>query len=153
MAVRTIRLVGDVVLREICEEVKEIDDEILTLIKDMADTMHDAGGIGIAAPQVGEIKRVVVIDMGEGVINLINPEVTEAEGSHEVVEGCLSVSRTKQGKLLRPVKVKVKALNEKGEECIITGENRLASLFCHEIDHLDGILFIDKVLEYIECEK
>lgn len=148
MAVRAIRLVGDVVLREICEEVKEIDDEILMLLKDMADTLHDAGGVGLAAPQVGEIKRVVVIDTGEGVMNLINPEIIDAEGSHEVIEGCLSVSRTKKGKLLRPVNVKVKALNEKGETCIMTGENRLASIFCHEIDHLDGILFIDKVLEY-----
>jgi peptide deformylase len=148
MSVRIIRMIGDVILREICEEVEEIDDEILTLLQDMADTMHEAGGIGIAAPQVGELKRVVVIDMGEGVINLINPEIIEFEGNHEVIEGCLSVSRTKQGKLFRPIKVTINALNEKGEEIVLTGENRLASVFCHEIDHLDGILFIDKTIEY-----
>jgi peptide deformylase len=150
MAVRTIRLISDAVLREICEEVEVIDNEILLLLKDMADTMQDAGEIGIAAPQVGEPKRIVVIAMGDSIINFINPEITETEGSHEVMEGCLSFSRTRQGKLVRPVKVTVKALNEKGEEFVMTGENRLASVFCHEIDHLDGILFVDKVIEYVE---
>ncbi|MCC5468015.1 peptide deformylase [Pelosinus baikalensis] len=152
MTIREVRQLGDVVLREISEEVKEIDEEILTLLKDMAETMYDAGGVGIAAPQVGELKRIVVIDVekGQGLINLINPEIIETEESHEVTEGCLSIEhKKKRGKLLRPVKVTVKALNEKGEEFTMTGENLLAQAFCHEIDHLDGILIVDKVTEWL----
>ncbi len=150
MALRNIRTLGDEILRKKCRTVEKVDDRILTLLKDMADTLHNTGnGAAIAAPQVGVLKRAVVIDMGEGIIYLINPEIIEEEGSQEVIEGCLSIPN-KWGKLIRPAKVKVKALNEKGEEFTITGEGDLAKCLCHEIEHLDGILFIDKVTEFLE---
>lgn len=150
MALRTIRTQGDEVLRKKSRIVEKIDERILTLFDDMAETMYHAeNGAGLAAPQVGILKRLVVIDMGEGLIKLVNPEITAAEGSHEVVEGCLSIPG-KWGKLLRPEKVTVKALNEKGEELVINAEDDLAKALCHEIDHLDGILFIDKVTEFID---
>lgn len=154
MALRNIREVGDDVLRKKCKPVEKIDDRLQQLLKDMAETMYDADGAGLAAPQVGILKRVVVIDMGKGLINLINPEIIEAEGTQNVVEGCLSIrdksGELKWGRLIRPAKVKVKALNEKGEEVLISGEGDMAKCLCHEIDHLDGILFIDKTLEIID---
>jgi peptide deformylase len=150
MALRNIRTLGDDILRKKSRAVEKVDDKVRTLLKDMADTMYGAGnGAGLAAPQVGILKRVVVIDMGEGLINLVNPELLEAKGSQEVIEGCLSIPG-KWGKLIRPAEVKVRALNEKGEEFVIAGEGDLAKCLCHEIDHLDGILFIDKVTEFIE---
>lgn len=149
MALRNIRSLEDDILRKRSREVEKVDDKVLMLLKDMAETMYDNGnGAGLAAPQVGILKRIVVIDMGQGLINLINPEIIEAEGSQEVIEGCLSIP-DKWGKLIRPKRVKVKALNEKAEEFIIIGEGDLAKCLCHEIDHLDGILFIDKVTEYL----
>lgn len=150
MALRNIRLLGDEVLRKKSRPVEKIDERVLTLLDDMADTMYNCGnGAGLAAPQVGILKRIVVIDIGEGLMNLINPEIIEAEGSREVIEGCLSIPG-KWGKLMRPEKVKVKALDRNGKELIINGEGDLAKALCHEIDHLDGILFIDKVTEYVE---
>lgn len=150
MALRSIRTLGDDILRKKCRSIEKIDDRILTLLKDMSDTLHDTkNGAAIAAPQVGILKRAVVIDMGKGTIYLVNPEIVETEGSQEVIEGCLSIPG-KWGKLIRPAKVKVKALNEKGEEIILTGEGDLAKCLCHEIDHLDGVLFIDKVTEFVE---
>ncbi|OAA94452.1 peptide deformylase [Clostridium coskatii] len=150
MALRNIRTLGDEILRKKCRAVEKVDDRILTLLKDMVDTLHNTeNGAAIAAPQVGVLRRAVVIDMGEGIICLVNPEIIEQEGSQEVIEGCLSIPN-KWGKLIRPAKVKVKALNEKGEEFTITGEGDLAKCLCHEIEHLDGILFIDKVTEFIE---
>lgn len=150
MALRNIRTLGDEILRKKCRAVEKVDDRTLTLLKDMADTLHNTeNGAAIAAPQVGVLRRAVVIDMGEGIICLVNPEIIEEEGSQEVVEGCLSIPN-KWGKLIRPEKVKVKALNEKGEEFTITGEGDLAKCLCHEIEHLDGILFIDKVTEFVE---
>ncbi|AZV56350.1 peptide deformylase [Clostridium sp. AWRP] len=150
MALRNIRTLGDEILRKKCRAVEKVDDRILTLLKDMADTLHNTeNGAAIAAPQVGVLRRAVVIDMGEGIIYLVNPEIIEEEGSQEVIEGCLSIPN-KWGKLIRPAKVKVKALNEKGEEFTITGEGDLAKCLCHEIEHLDGILFIDKVTEFIK---
>jgi len=150
MALRNIRTLGDDILRKKSRVVEKVDDKIITLLKDMAETMYSTGiGAGIAAPQVGILKRVVVIDMGEGKINLINPEIIEIHGSQEVIEGCLSIP-DKWGKLTRPERVKVKALNEKGEEIVIDGKDDLAKALCHEIDHLDGILFIDKVTEFVE---
>ncbi len=149
MALRNIRKLGDEVLRKKCKPVENIDDKVLTLLKDMAETMYSTGiGAGLAAPQVGILKRIIVIDMGEGLMNLVNPEMIETEGSQEVVEGCLSIP-DKWGKLLRPQRVKVKALNEKGEEIVITAEGGMAKALCHELDHLEGILFIDKVTEYV----
>ena len=150
MALRNIRTVDDEVLRKKCRPVEEVNDKIRELLKDMADTMYATGnGAGLAAPQVGILKRAIVIDMGDGLINLVNPKILEQKGSQEVIEGCLSIPG-KWGKVIRPVEVKVRALNEKGEEVIITGKNEMAKCLCHEIDHLDGILFTDKVTEYIK---
>lgn len=150
MACREIRILGDDILRKKSRPIEKIDGRVINLLKDMSDTLHiTQNGAAIAAPQVGVLRRAVAIDMGQGTIYLVNPEIIEAEGSQEVIEGCLSIPG-KWGKLVRPVKVKVKALNEKGEECLITGEGDLAKCLCHEIDHLDGILFIDKVTEFIE---
>lgn len=146
MALRTIRKHGDELLRKKSKKVDVINERILTLLNDMEETMHDADGVGLAAPQVGILKRVVVIDIGEGVLRLINPEIISTEGSYVDVEGCLSIPG-EQGEVERPYKVKVKALNEKGEEIIVEGEELLARALCHEIDHLEGILFIDKVID------
>lgn len=148
MALRNIRYLGDDILRKKCRKVDTVDDRLRILLKDMAETMYNANGAGLAGPQVGILKRIVVIDVGEGIINLINPEIIETEGSHIVEEGCLSIPN-KWGKIERPERVTVKAINEKGEEFILKGEGELAKALCHEIDHLDGILFIDKVIEYI----
>ncbi|EPR14406.1 peptide deformylase [Ruminiclostridium papyrosolvens] len=150
MALRNIRTVDDEVLRKKSRPVEEVNDKIRELLKDMADTMYNTGnGAGLAAPQVGILKRAIVIDMGDGLINLVNPEILEQKGSQEVIEGCLSIPG-KWGKVIRPAEVKVRALNEKGEEVVITGKKDMAKCLCHEIDHLDGILFTDKVTEYIE---
>lgn len=149
MALRNIRTIGDDILRKKSKAVEEIDDKILLLLKDMAETMYKAQGGGLAAPQIGILKRLVVIDVGQGLIKFINPEIIKTEGKHEVIEGCLSVPG-KWGKIIRPQKVTVKALNEKGEEIIVNGEGDLAKALCHELDHLDGIIFVDKVTEYIE---
>lgn len=146
MAIRNIRIIGDDILRKKSKKVDVINDRILTILKDMKETMYKADGVGLAAPQVGILKRMVVIDVGNGLINLINPEIIESEGQYLDEEGCLSIPG-KQGKVLRPQKVKVKALNENGEEIIIEGEELLARALCHEIDHLDGILFVDKLVE------
>ncbi|MCR1974866.1 peptide deformylase [Clostridium sporogenes] len=146
MAIRNIRKYGDELLRKKSRKIEKIDDRILTLLEDMAETMYSAQGVGLAAPQVGILKRVVVIDVGDGLIKLINPEIIEAEGSQKDVEGCLSVPG-EQEEVERPYKVKVKALNEKGEEIVLEGEELLARAFCHEIDHLDGVLFVDKAID------
>jgi peptide deformylase len=154
MALRNIRVLGDDVLRKKCKPVEKIDEKIQELLKDMAETMYEAEGAGLAAPQIGILKRVVVIDMGKGLINLINPVIVETEGNQSVIEGCLSIrdnaGELRWGRLIRPAKVKVKALNEKGEEVLITGEGDMAKCLCHEIDHLEGILFIDKTIEFID---
>lgn len=143
MALRNIVKYGDDILRKKSRKVDVVNDRILTLIEDMKDTLYKNDGVGLAAPQVGVLKRVIVIDIGEGIIKLVNPEIIETEGKYVDTEGCLSIPG-RQGRVERPKKVKVKALNEKGEEVVIEGEDLLARAFCHEIDHLDGILFIDK---------
>jgi len=149
MAIRNIRKDGDEVLRKISRKVETIDDKIKTLVKDMAETMYEAEGVGLAAPQVGILKRIVVIDVGEGLIELINPEIIEAEGEQIAAEGCLSIPG-KYAEVKRPAKVKVRALNTKGETIEYEGEELLARAFCHEIDHLDGILFKDKAIRFID---
>ncbi|RHW63242.1 peptide deformylase [Clostridium botulinum] len=149
MALRQIRLVDDEILRKESKVVEIVDDKIRQILNDMADTMYNTeNGGGLAAPQVGILKRLVVIDMGQGLIKLVNPKIIKQEGTQEVIEGCLSIPN-KFGKLIRPAKVTVQALNENGEEIILTGTGDLAKCFCHEIDHLEGILFIDLVTEYI----
>ena len=146
MAIRTIRIIGDEILQKKSRRIDEINDRIKMLLSDMADTLHStADGVGLAAPQVGVLRRAVVIDMGDGVINLLNPEIVSMEGSVEGVESCLSVpGRT--AVVNRPQKVTVKATNENGEEYLIEGEGLLAVCLCHEIDHLDGVLFVDKAV-------
>ncbi|WP_373205684.1 peptide deformylase [Clostridium tertium] len=150
MALRQIRLFGDEILRKKSKEVLVVDDKIRQILNDMADTMYNTeNGGGLAAPQVGILKRLVVIDMGQGLIKLVNPRIIKKEGIQEVIEGCLSYPN-RWGKLKRPAKVTVQALNEYGKKIILTGTGDLAKCFCHEIDHLDGILFTDFVTEYIK---
>lgn len=150
MALRQIRLFDDEILRKKSKVVEIVDDKIRQILDDMADTMYNTeNGGGLAAPQVGILKRLVVIDMGQGLIKLVNPKIIKQEGTQEVIEGCLSIPN-KWGKLIRPAKVTVQALNENGEEITLTGTGDLAKCFCHEIDHLEGILFTDFVKEYIK---
>ncbi|GIM27860.1 peptide deformylase [Clostridium polyendosporum] len=146
MAKRNIRKIGEDLLRKKSRNVDEINERVLTLIKDMIETMYDADGVGLAAPQVGILKRIFVIDIydGNGPKVFINPEILEKSGSKIDVEGCLSVPG-EQGEVERPEKVKVKALDEKGIEFILEAEDLLARAICHENDHLDGILFVDHV--------
>lgn len=143
MAVFRIVEFGEPVLKEIARPVKEINANIIKLLENMADTMYAAPGVGLAAPQIGISKRVVVIDVGDGLIELINPVITSAEGEVSDSEGCLSAPKL-VGVVPRAEKVVVKALNRRGEECVLEGEGMLARAFQHEIDHLDGILFVDK---------
>ena len=144
MATRKIREIGDEVLTKQCKEVTKMTLRTKILINDMLDTMYEAMGVGLAAPQVGILKRIVVIDVGEGPIVLINPEILETSGEHTGEEGCLSVPG-KSGVVTRPDHVKVKALNEDMEEIELEGEGLLARAFCHEIDHLSGKLYVDMV--------
>ncbi|HAR86504.1 MAG TPA: peptide deformylase [Clostridium sp.] len=150
MALRKIRLSNNEILRKKSKVVEKVDDRIRLILNDMADTMYNTeNGGGLAAPQIGILKRLVVLDMGQGLIKLVNPKIIYKEGEQEVVEGCLSIPDT-WGKLKRPAKVIVQALDEKGEEVTFTGTGDLAKCFCHEIDHLDGILFTDLVTEYVK---
>lgn len=144
MALRTIRTIGDPCLNKVCKEVTEVNDRIITLIDDMLDTMYEAEGVGLAAPQVGVLKRIVVIDVGDGPIVMINPEIIETEGSQTGSEGCLSVPG-KAGNVTRPNYVKAKAFDENMEEYIIEGEELLARAICHELEHLDGHLYVEHV--------
>ncbi|MFU0823936.1 peptide deformylase [Clostridium sp.] len=151
MALRNIRVEGDEILRKKSRKVDDINSRILTLIEDMKETMYAADGVGLAAPQVGILKRIVVIDVGDGPIVLINPEIIKKEGCQVDFEGCLSIPG-EQGKVERPFRVTARALNENGEEIEIVGEELLARAICHEVDHLDGVLFIDKVIKEEEEE-
>jgi len=143
MAIYNIVKKEDPQLREKSKVVKEITPNIIKLVKNMVETMYDANGVGLAAPQVGVLKRVIVIDVGEGIIALINPEIIEASGQETDTEGCLSCPGL-IGEVTRAAKVKVTGLSPEGKEVIYEGEGLLARAFQHEIDHLDGILFIDK---------
>ena len=143
MALRTIRVQGDSVLTKKSRTVDKMTPRIGELITDMLDTMYDAMGVGLAAPQVGILKRIVVIDVGEGPIVLINPEILETSGEQTGDEGCLSVPGM-AGQVTRPNYVKVKALDVNMNEQIYEGEGLLARAICHECDHLDGILYVDK---------
>ena len=144
MAKRIIREMGDEVLTKVCKAVPKMTLRNKVLIGDMLDTMYDACGVGLAAPQVGVLKRIVVIDVGEGPIVMINPEILETSGEQTGEEGCLSVPG-KSGVVTRPNYVKAKALNEDMEEFIIEGEALLARAICHELEHLDGHLYVEKV--------
>lgn len=147
MAIRNIRVMGDAVLNKTAKKVTEMNDRTQELIDDMLETMYDAQGVGLAAPQVGILKRVVTIDVspeGDEPIILINPEIIETRDSQTGDEGCLSVPG-KVGVVTRPNYVKVKALDRDMKEIVLEGEGLLARAFCHEIEHLDGHLYVEKV--------
>lgn len=144
MALRNIRKIGDDILRKECRPVEQIDKKLITLINDMFETMYEADGVGLAAPQVGILKRLFVVDIGEGPLVFINPEILETKGKQDGDEGCLSVPGVYED-VIRPNYVKAKAINAKGEEFIIEGEELLARAILHENDHLNGVLFVDKV--------
>lgn len=157
MAIRIIRENGDEILRKKAKEVEKVDDKIREILDDMVETMHQFNGVGLAGPQIGLLKRLVVIDLydDDGPIKLINPKMIKQEGEQEVEEGCLSFPN-QFAKIIRPAKVTIEALNENGERIKIKAEGLLAQAISHELDHLDGILFVDKIipgtLEYIEPE-
>ena len=144
MALRTIRVMGDEVLNKVCKPVKEVTPRIKTLIEDMIETMYEAEGVGLAAPQVGVLKRLVVIDVGEGPFVMINPRILETSGEQTGTEGCLSVPG-KCGMVTRPNYAKVLAYNEDMEPVEIEGTELKARAMLHEIDHLDGKLYVEKV--------
>lgn len=143
MARYKVVLTGDPVLRRISHPVKEVNDNIRKLMDNMAETMYHAKGVGLAAPQVGISKRVIVVDIGEGLFKLANPEIVASSGIQDGAEGCLSVPDV-IGNVKRSERVKVKALNEDGDEVTIEASGYLARAFQHEIDHLNGIIFTDK---------
>lgn len=147
MAIRNVRLDTDEILRKKSKKVEEVDDKIRELVDDMIETMHQKDGVGLAAPQIGILKRVVVIDLydDKGPYVLINPEIIKEKGEQEVDEGCLSFP-DKFGKVKRPAEVVVKALDRDGKEYKLKGKGLLAQAISHELDHLEGILFIDKII-------
>ena len=150
MAKLNIRKVGDEVLGKVCRPVDEINPRILTLLDDMIETMRAADGVGLAAPQVGILRRIAVVETEPGeVFELINPKIIAYSGEQEGAEGCLSVPG-RYGLVTRPQHVTVRAMNRKGEEYEVTAHDFLARAFCHEIDHLDGKLFIDCMIEELE---
>lgn len=157
MAIRIIRENGDEILRKKAKEVEKVDDKIREILDDMVETMHQFNGVGLAGPQIGFLKRLVVIDLydDDGPIKLINPKIIKQEGEQEVEEGCLSFPN-QFAKIIRPAKVTIEALDENGQKMRIEAEGLLAQAISHELDHLDGILFIDKIipgtLEYVEPE-
>ena len=143
MAKLNIRKLGDETLRKVCRPVEAITPRTLTLLDDMVETMRAANGCGLAAPQVGILRRIVVVEVEEGVVyELINPKIIAYSGEQEAEEGCLSVPG-QWGTTRRPMNVTVRALNRHGETIEVTGHDLLARAFCHELDHLDGKLFID----------
>lgn len=144
MALRKIRVMGDEILGKVCKPIKENTPKLQMLIDDMFDTMYEAYGVGLAAPQVGMLKRLVIIDTDDNPIVLINPEILETSGEQTGPEGCLSVPG-KQGKVTRPNYVKVKGLDRDFNEIIIEGEELLARAICHECEHLDGHLYVERV--------
>ena len=144
MALREIRVEGDAVLTKVCKEIKEVTPRIQDLIDDMIETMYEANGVGLAAPQVGILKRLVVIDVGEGPIVMINPRIVAQDGEQTGDEGCLSVPG-KAGIVTRPNYVMARFFDEEMNECEVEGEGLLARAICHELDHLDGHLYVEKV--------
>ena len=149
MAIRAIREKGDEILYKKCKAVVKFDEKLHILLDDMYETMQSRDGVGLAAPQVGILKRAVVIDVGDGKIELINPEIVEESGEQTGSEGCLSVPGV-FGEVTRPNVVTVKAQDRDGKWFKITGKELLARAFCHEIEHLDGKLFLDRVIRFID---
>ena len=149
MAIREIRIVGDPILTRKAEPVEKVDEEIVRLARDMVETVHAAPGVGLAAPQVGVGKRLIVVDLSVGaeasqLIVLANPRIVSKEGEDLCEEGCLSVPDVRE-KVVRPWKVVVRGLDLEGREIEVEGEEMLARALCHEIDHLDGVLFVDRL--------
>ena len=144
MGIRNIRLNDDPILKKVSRPVEVFDERLFILLDDMKDTLYKADGCGLAAVQVGVLKRVVLVDVGDGLIELINPEIIEREGEQFEVEGCLSLPG-KSGITKRPMSVKVKAQNRNGKWCQYKGEGLKARAFCHEIDHLDGHLYTERL--------
>lgn len=144
MALREIRVQGDPVLGKVCKPITEVTPKIVDLIDDMIETMYEANGVGLAAPQVGILKRLVVIDVGEGPIVMINPTIVSADGEQTGSEGCLSVPG-KAGQVTRPNHVIARFFDEEMNECEVEGTELLARAICHELDHLDGHIYVEKV--------
>lgn len=151
MALRNIVKLGDPILNKSSRKVEKFDEKLATLIDDMLETMYHANGVGLAAVQVGMLKRVVVIDIGDGPMELVNPEITLKEGQQRESEGCLSLPG-KYGVTVRPMKVQVKAQDRNGKWQVFTGEGLKARAFCHEIDHLDGVLFTSHVVGELQTQ-
>ncbi|MDO4747914.1 MAG: peptide deformylase [Eubacteriales bacterium] len=152
MALRNIVTEGDDILLKKCRPVEKFDKKLWDLLDDMAETLYDSGGVGLAGPQVGVMRRVCVIDIGEGLIEFINPQIIKTEGKHQVVEGCLS-SPGEYGIVERPIKVKAKAFDRDGNEFEVEGEELFAQAMCHEFDHLDGVLFKSKVIRMLSPDE
>ncbi len=152
MALRKIVTEGDDILLKKCRPVEKFDKKLWDLLDDMVETLHDSGGVGLAAPQIGVMRRVCVIDIGEGVVEYVNPTIILSEGEHEVVEGCLS-SPGEFGLVNRPIKVTAKAYDRNGNEFTISGEDLFAQAMCHEFDHLDGVLFKSKVIRMLSPDE
>ena len=152
MAILNIVKEGDATLRKVCRPVTEITPRILQLLDDMRDTLIEANGAGLAAPQVGILRRICLVDTGDEILELINPEIIASEGVQNELEGCLSVPDV-WGVTERPMKVTVRALNRYGEEFTAEGEELVARCFCHELDHLDGHLFTDRALHILTPEE
>ena len=152
MAIRNIRTDNDPILRKKSRIVENFDEKLWVLLDDMKDTMYQAEGVGLAAVQVGVLKRVVIVDVGDGLIELINPVITAMSGTQCNVEGCLSAPG-RYGEVIRPEKVVVNAFDRNGEGFEIMAEGLLAIALCHEIDHLDGNVFLDKVVKFVEVDE
>ena len=154
MGLRQIRLRGDELLAKKAKPVKSINAGVLTLLDDMLETLRERDGLGLAAPQVGVLKRVAVIEYEDKIYELINPEIVETEGTQTSVEACLSVPG-QAGDIQRPMKITVSATNREGQVFSVCADGFLASIFCHEIDHLDGLLFIDRAtnVQFINREE
>ena len=149
MSLRKIRTREDELLRKTSRVVDEITPRILTLLDDMAETMYESDGVGLAAPQIGVLRRVVVIDVGEGLYELINPEIIEKSGTQTGPEACLSVPGL-QGTVTRPQRVSVRAIDRNGDTITFSAEGFFARAVCHELDHLDGVLYIDHAEDLVE---
>jgi peptide deformylase len=152
LAIRNIRLSGDEILAKTSRKVDKVDDRIKMILEDMADTMYAANGLGLAAVQVGVLRRLVVIDVGEGLLKLVNPEITYREGEETDIEGCLSVPGY-QGNGKRPVKGRMRALDENGGKIEIEAEGLMKKAICHELDHLDGIMYTDIAENLVEISQ
>ena len=151
MAIRQLRYSDDPILRKTSRELKEVTDRMRELMDDMVETMNENDGVGLAAPQVGILRRIIVVDDGTGPMKLINPEILDESGEQIDVEGCLSVPN-RMGEVKRPDKLRVKYMDEDGQENEIEAEGFLARIICHEVDHLNGILFTDKMERELNLE-